>query len=181
MIFRLPFHLRPTFVWGSVYDDICLHSARSYTSSPDSHFSLISCLTLFNNLLLGLPLLLLPCTPAPTTLLNSALFASHPRTTSTVHLCWSYHCPVLLPLDIHVHFSAAQHSRHFHSVLPPTLHSMGTSAFSSPSSAIVNPRYLNISTLFTYLPIMIELYNIENKCLNCKNIFGGVIYTGVSS
>ena len=41
------FHMR------YIYDDIRLHVARSYTSSPDSPFSLISSLTLSNHLLLG--------------------------------------------------------------------------------------------------------------------------------
>ena len=43
-------------------DDIRLHVARSYTSSADSPFSLISSFNLPNHLLLGLPLFLLPCT-----------------------------------------------------------------------------------------------------------------------
>ena len=51
------------FYVGSMYDDIRLHVARSYTSSADSPFSLISSFTLSNHLLLlGLPLFLLPCT-----------------------------------------------------------------------------------------------------------------------
>ena len=45
-----------------MYDDIRLHVARSYTSSADSPFSLMSSFTLSNHLLLGLPLFLLPCT-----------------------------------------------------------------------------------------------------------------------
>ena len=58
------------FYVGSMYDDIRLHVAWSYTSSLDSPFSLISPLTLFNHLLLGLPLLLLhPCTSISITLL----------------------------------------------------------------------------------------------------------------
>ena len=40
---------------GSMYDDIRLHVARSYTSSADSPFSLISSLTLSNHLLLSFP------------------------------------------------------------------------------------------------------------------------------
>ena len=50
------------FYVGSMYDDIHLHVARSYTSSADSPFSLLSSFTLSNHLLLGLPLFLLPCT-----------------------------------------------------------------------------------------------------------------------
>ena len=50
------------FYVGSMYDDIRLHVARSYTSSADSPFSLMSSFTLSNHLLLGLPLFLLPCT-----------------------------------------------------------------------------------------------------------------------
>ena len=50
------------FYVGSMYDDIRLHVVRSYTSSPDSPFSLISTLTLFNHLLLDLPLFLIHCT-----------------------------------------------------------------------------------------------------------------------
>ena len=48
--FLLPFHLSPSLI----YDDIRLHVTRSYTSSPDSPFSLISSLTLSNHLLLCL-------------------------------------------------------------------------------------------------------------------------------
>ena len=36
----------------------------------------------------------------------------------SVHQCWSVH----LPLDLHVHYPVAQHSRHS---LPPALHSVG--------------------------------------------------------
>ena len=50
------------FYVGSMYDDIRLHVARSYTSSANSPFSLMSSFTLSNHLLLGLPLFLLPCT-----------------------------------------------------------------------------------------------------------------------
>ena len=50
------------FYVGSMYDDIRLHVARSYTSSADSPFSLMSSFTLSNHILLGLPLFLLPCT-----------------------------------------------------------------------------------------------------------------------
>ena len=50
------------FYVGSIYDDVRLHVAWSYTSSPDSPFSLMSSFTLFNHLLLGLLLFLLPCT-----------------------------------------------------------------------------------------------------------------------
>ena len=49
----------PHFYVGSMYDDIRLHVARSYTSSADSPFSLRSSFTLSNHLLLGLPLFLL--------------------------------------------------------------------------------------------------------------------------
>ena len=42
-----------------------------------------------------------------------------------VHQCWSYHCSVHLPLDLHVHSPIAQHSRHSLPVLPPALHSVG--------------------------------------------------------
>ena len=49
------------YVW-SMYDDIRLLVARSYTSSADNHFSLISSFTLSNHLLLGHPLFLLPKT-----------------------------------------------------------------------------------------------------------------------
>ena len=40
---------------GSMYDGICLQVARSYKSSADSPFSLMSSFTLSNHLLLGLP------------------------------------------------------------------------------------------------------------------------------
>ena len=56
--FLLLLHLIPTFM----YDDIPLHVVRSYTSSADSPFPLISSFTLSNHLFLGLPLFLLPCT-----------------------------------------------------------------------------------------------------------------------
>ena len=41
-----------------------------------------------------------------------------------VYQCWSYHCSVHLPLDLHVHSPIAQHSRHSLPVLPPALHSV---------------------------------------------------------
>ena len=44
-----------------MYDDIRLHVARSYTSSADSTFYLLSSFTLSNHLLLGLHIFLLPC------------------------------------------------------------------------------------------------------------------------
>ena len=50
------------FYVGSMYDNIHLHVAWSYTSSADSPFSLMSSFTLSNHLLLGLPLFLLSCT-----------------------------------------------------------------------------------------------------------------------
>ena len=53
------------FYVGSVYDDICLHVARSYTSSDDSPFSLIYSFTLSNHFLLGLPLFILPVLSFP--------------------------------------------------------------------------------------------------------------------
>ena len=58
----------------STWDDSRLHAARSYTSSPDSPFSLESSFTQSAHLF-GLPLLLLPCTSIPIT-----LFSSHART-----------------------------------------------------------------------------------------------------
>ena len=61
MVFFFSFILSHFYV-GSMYDDIRLHVARSYTSSADSPFSLMSSFTLSNHLLLGLPLFLLPCT-----------------------------------------------------------------------------------------------------------------------
>ena len=45
-------HLNPTFMWGRC----------TMPTSADSPFSLMSSFTLSNHLLLGLPLLLLPCT-----------------------------------------------------------------------------------------------------------------------
>ena len=42
-----------------------------------------------------------------------------------VHQCWSYHCSVHFPFDLHVHSPVAQHSRHSLPVLPPALHSVG--------------------------------------------------------
>ena len=53
---------------GSIRDDSRLHAARSYTSSPDSPFSLISSFTQSTHLFFGLPLLLLPCISIPITL-----------------------------------------------------------------------------------------------------------------
>ena len=41
-----------------------------------------------------------------------------------VHQCWSYHCTVHLPLDLHVHSPVAHHFRHSLAVLPPALHSV---------------------------------------------------------
>ena len=50
------------FYEGSMWDDSHLHAARSYTSSPDSPFSLRSSSTQSAHLFFGLPLLLLHCT-----------------------------------------------------------------------------------------------------------------------
>ena len=50
------------FYVGSIYVDIRLRVAQSYTSSADIPFSLISSFTLSNHLLLSVPLFLLPCT-----------------------------------------------------------------------------------------------------------------------
>ena len=61
----------------SMYDDIRLHVARSYTSSADSPFSLISSYTLSNHLLLGLPLFLLPCTFITIALVVSAVTSKY--------------------------------------------------------------------------------------------------------
>ena len=61
-----------------MYDDIRLHVARSYTSSADSPFSLMSSFTLFNHLLLGLPLFLLPVISLPwPSFLRSVPLSSH--------------------------------------------------------------------------------------------------------
>ena len=54
--------LIPTFMSGSMYDDIHLRVARSHSSSANSTVSLISSFTLSNLLLLGLHLFLLPRT-----------------------------------------------------------------------------------------------------------------------
>ena len=64
---------------GSVYDDIRLRLERSYTSSADIPFSLISSFTLSNHLPLGLPLFLLLCTFISITLRPSyvVLLSSH--------------------------------------------------------------------------------------------------------
>ena len=50
------FFLFIVFPLGSMFDDIRLHVARSYTSYPDSPFSFISPLTLCSHLLTGCPL-----------------------------------------------------------------------------------------------------------------------------
>ena len=96
---------------GSMYDEIRLHVAWSYNSPADSPFSLIPSFTLSNHLLLGLsPNLFVP--------LIRSFFCP-------VYQCRPYHCPVCLPVDRHVHFPVAQHSRHFLPDLPPALHSVG--------------------------------------------------------
>ena len=67
------------FYVGSIWDDSRLHAARSYTSSPDSPFSLRSSFTQSVRLFFGLPLLL-PCTSIPITLFptySSPLISSH--------------------------------------------------------------------------------------------------------
>ena len=65
--------------------DVCHYVARSYTSSPDSPFSLISSLTLPNHLLLDLPPLYFHSHPLPSFLLT--FFTSHAR----------YHLPPSFP------------------------------------------------------------------------------------
>ena len=65
ILFFLSIILIPTFMWvrcTMTYASNTLHVARSYTSSSDRPFSLISPLTLSNDLLLGVPLFILPCT-----------------------------------------------------------------------------------------------------------------------
>ena len=56
------------FYVGSIWDDSIFLAARSYTSSPDSPFSLRSSFTQSIHLFFGLPLLLLPYTSIPITL-----------------------------------------------------------------------------------------------------------------
>ena len=51
-----PLHCYSHFYVGSMFHDIRPHVARSYTSSIDGPFSLISSCSLSNHLLLGLPL-----------------------------------------------------------------------------------------------------------------------------
>ena len=53
------------FYVGSMWDDGRPRAARSYTSSPDSPFSLRSSFTRSAHLFFGLPLLPLPCTSVP--------------------------------------------------------------------------------------------------------------------
>ena len=180
-------HLIPThFYVGSMHDETRLHVARSYTSSADSPFFLMSSFTLSNHLLLGLPLFLLPCTfitiallptqcsslritcPYHFNLLSCTLFVTSPtfvvililtflifnaHVSAPVHQCWSYHCSVHLPLDLHIHSHVAQHSRHSLQVLPPALHSVGD--FRIQFSANVDPRYVNVFTLFTKLATLV--------------------------
>ena len=199
------------FYVGSIWDDSRLHAARSYTSSPDSLFSLRSSFTQSAHLFFGLPLFLLPCTSMPIILF--------PRYSSSLLITWPYHCILrswtvfeiyptfVLPLIFsflilsnlvtpHIHrnifisatsiffscaFFTARASAPYtiagltivlytfpliltfillsHST-PDTcfrfLHPLWTlwltSASSSPSSASVDPRYLNVFTLFTSSP-----------------------------
>ena len=67
--------------------------------------------------------------------------------------CWSYHCSVHLPLDLYLHSPVAQHSWHSLQVLPPVLHSVGD--FRIQFSANVDPRYVNVFTLFTKLATLV--------------------------
>ena len=55
------------FYVGSIWDDSRLHAAQSYTSSPDSPFSLRSSFTQSAHLFFGLPPRLLLCTSIPIT------------------------------------------------------------------------------------------------------------------
>ena len=75
-------HLRPTVMWGSMYDGTCLHVAWSYTSSHDRSFFLISSLPLSNHLLLGL--ILLPRASVSIVLLPSQCL-------SLLHITCPYH------------------------------------------------------------------------------------------
>ena len=81
--------------------------------------------------------------PVPTSTLMHV-----PRSTSVLVL------PLFcnLPIDLHVHSHVAQLSRHSLPVLPPALRSVGASASSSPSSANVDPMYVNVFTSFTVSP-----------------------------
>ena len=194
-----------------MYDDIRLHVARSYTSSADSPFSLMSSFTLSNHLLLGLPLFLLPCTFITIALLPTQ--CSSLRITCPYHfnllsctffvISPTFAVPLILSFLIlssfvtpHIHrsilisatsnfFSCAFFNAHdsapyisaglttvlytfpliFMFILlshntPDTLFQFFhplctrwvTSASSSPSSDNVDPRYVNVFTLFNGSP-----------------------------
>ena len=81
IVFFSVFILFPRYA-VSMYYDIRLHVAWSYTSSPDSPFSLMSSFTLSNHLLLGLPIFLVLSLPSPSFLRCAPLFSSHAHTTS---------------------------------------------------------------------------------------------------
>ena len=68
------------FYVGSMWDDSRLRAARSYTSSPDSPFSLRTSFTQSAHLFFGLPLLPLPCTSTPIALFPtySSLLVTRP-------------------------------------------------------------------------------------------------------
>ena len=98
---------------GSMYDDIRLRVARSYTSSADSPFSLISPLTLSYHLLLGLPLFRLLCT------LNSITILP----TFYVLYCFKYSfclISLLVPRRMETRRSTVSHRPSSDSTTPPS-------------------------------------------------------------
>ena len=60
---------------------------------------------------------------AASNLFSCAFFNAH--VSAPAHQCWSYHCSVHIPLDLHVHSTVAQHSIHYLPFLRPALHSVG--------------------------------------------------------
>ena len=58
-------------------------------------------------------------------------------------------CSAHFPLDLHVHFPVAQHSQTLFGFFHPLCTLWVTSAYRSPSSANVDPRYVKVFTLFT--------------------------------
>ena len=103
------------------------------------HFNLLSCTffvippTFVVHLILSFLFLSSLVTPhihrsiliSATSNLFSCAFVNAHVSVQYTNQCWSYHCSVHLPLDIHVHYPVAQHSRHYLPVLHHALHSVG--------------------------------------------------------
>ena len=82
---------------------------------------------------------------------NLLCFLHCPRL-GTVHHCWSYNCLVYFPLDSQTYSSVAQNPRYLFQFFHHYCILCVISAYKSPFSTSVAPRYLNVFTLYKLPP-----------------------------